>query len=155
MSTDEILRHATSPTHQRGTASPSKTALQHEDGYGLDGAIPGLQEASVAVYSRSPKSGTDATDPRAQSGLYGQDPLKLGSCFKTDGEVDGRILKCSSHACPGDFSPKKRRAWLTGLVPSRSSCFIASIAWRPRNYLRSIGFWFLRGFNPGREAERV
>jgi hypothetical protein len=155
MSTHEILQYATSRTHQRRTASPSKTALQHEDGYGLDGAIPGLQEASVAVYSGSPKCGTDATDPRAQSGLYGQDPLKLGSCFKTDGDLDGRILKCSSHACPGGLSPKKRRAWLTGLVASRSSCFTASIAWRPRNSLRSIGFWFLRGFNPEKEAERV
>jgi hypothetical protein len=155
MSTHEILWYATSPTDQRDSASPSKTALQHKDGHGSDGAIPGLQAASVAVYSGSPKSGTDAAGPRAQSGLHGQDPLKLGSCFKTDGEVDGRILKCSGHACPGGFSPKKRRAWLTGLVPSRSSCFIASIAWRPRNSLRSIGCWFLRGFNPGREAERV
>ena len=155
MSTHEILWHATNSTHQRGTASPSKTPLQHEDGYGLDATAPRLQEASVAVYSRSPKCGTDATDPRAQSGLYGQDPFKLGSRFKTDGEVNGRILKCSSHACPGGLSQKKRRAWLTGLVPSRSSCFTASIAWRPRNSLRFIGFWFLRGFNPGREAEHV
>ena len=155
MSTHEILRHATSPTHQRGTASPSKTPFQHEDGYGLDATAPGLQEASVAVYSRSPKCGTDATDPRAQSRLYGQDPFKLGSRFKTDGEVNGRILKCFSNACPGGVSPKTRRAWLSGLAPSRSNCFIASIAWRPTNSLRSIGFWFLRGFNPGKEAERV
>lgn len=155
MATDEILQHATSPTHQRSTASLWKTPLQHEDGYYLDGAIPGLQEAGIAVYSGSPKSGTDAADPRAQSGLHSQDPLKLSSRFKTDGQVDGRVLKRSSHACPGGFSPKKRRAWLTGLVPSRSSCFTALIAWWPRNSLRSIGFWFLRGFNPRREAERV
>ena len=155
MSIHEILQHATSPTHQRGSAAPWNTALQHQDGYSLDEAIPGLPEASVAVYSASPKGGTDAADPRAQSGLHRQDPLKLGSCFKTDSEVDGRILKCSSHACPGGFSPKKRRAWLTGFAPSRSSCFIASIAWRSRNSLRSIGFWFLRGFNPRTEAKRV
>src|SRR5919106_6708253 len=155
MSTHEILWHATNSTHQRGTASPSKTPLQHEDGYGLDATTPRLQEASVAVYSRSPKCGTDATDPRAQSGLYGQDPLKLGSCFKTDGQVDGRVLKRSGNACPGGFSPKKRRAWLTGFGESRSSCFIASIAWRRRNSLRSIDFWFLRAFHPGKEAGRV
>jgi hypothetical protein len=155
MSSDEILQHATSPTDQWSADTASQTALQHEDGYGLDGAIPGLQEASVALYSGSPKGGADAANPRAQSGLHSQDSLKLGSCFKTDGAVDRRILKRSSHACPGDFSPKKRRAWLTGLVPSRSSCFIASIAWRPRNYLRSIGFWFLKGFTLRKEAKRV
>jgi hypothetical protein len=155
MSSYEILRHATSPTHQRSTASLWKTALQHQDGYCLDGAIPSLQEASVAVYSGSPKSGTDAADSRAQSGLHSQDPRKLRSRFETDGQVDGRVLKRSSHACPGGFSPKKRRAWLTGLVPSRFSCFTALIAWRLRNYLRSIGFWFLREFNPRREATRV
>jgi len=155
MSIHEILQHATSPPHQRGSAAPWKTALQHQDGYSLDEAIPGLPEASVAVYSGSPKGGTDAADPRAQSGLHSQDPLKLSSRFKTDGQVDGRVLKRSSHACPGGFSPKKRRAWLTGLVPSRSSCFTVLIGWRPRNSLRSIGFWFLRGFNPRREAERV
>ncbi len=155
MSNHEILQHAISPTHQRGTAAPSKTALQHQDRCSLDEATPGLQEASVAVYSGSPKGGTDAADPRAQSGLHRQDPLKLTSCFKTDGQVDGRILKCSSQACPGGLSPKKRRAWLSGFGPSRSSCFIVSIAWRPRNSLRSMGFWFLRGFNPGKEARRV
>jgi hypothetical protein len=155
MSIHEILQHATSPAHQRGSVAPSKAALQHQNGYSLDEPIPGLPQASVAVFSGSPKGGTDAADPRAQSGLHRQDPLKLGSYFKTDSEVDGRILKCSSHACPADVSPKKRRAWLSGFGPSRSSCFIASIAWRPRNSLRSIGFWFLRGFNPRREAKRV
>ena len=155
MSSDEILQHATSPTDQWSADTASQTALQHEDGYGLDGAIPGLQEASVALYSGSPKGGADAANPRAQSGLHSQDSLKLGSCFKTDSEVDGRIFKCPSHACPGGFSPKKRGAWLSGFGPSRSSCFIASIAWRPRNSLRSIGFWFLSGFHPRKEAERV
>jgi hypothetical protein len=155
MSICEILRHATSPTDQWSADTASKPPLQRQDGYGVDATVPGLQEASVSVCSRSPKSGTDATDPRAQSGVYGQDPLKLGSCFKTDGQVDGRVLKRSGNACPGGFSPKKRRAWLTGLGESRSSCFIASIAWRPRNSFRSIGFWFLKAFNPGKEAERV
>lgn len=155
MSTCEVLQHATSPTDQWSADTASQTALQRQDSYGIDATIPGLQEASVSVYSGSPKSGTDATDPRAQSGLYRQDPRKLGSCFKTDGQVDGRILKRFSNSCPGGFSAKKRRAWLSGLGPSRSSCFIASIAWRPRNSLRSIGFWFLRESNPRKEAERV
>lgn len=155
MSSHEILQHATSPTDQWSADSASQTALQRQDSYVVDATVPDLQEASVSVCSRSPKSGTDATDPRAQSGLYGQDPRKLGSCVKTDSQVDGRVLKRSGNACPGGFSPKKRRAWLTGLGPSRSSCFIASIAWRPRNSLRSIGFWFLRAFNPRKEAERV
>lgn len=155
MSTREILQHATSPTDQWSADTASQTALQRQGGYVVDATVPGLQEASVSVCSRSPKSGTDATDPRAQSGLYGQDPLKLSSCFKADGQVDGRVLKRSGNACPGGFSPKQRRAWLTGLGESRSSCFIASIAWRPRNSLRSIGFWFLRAFNPREEAERV
>ena len=155
MSTCEILRHATSPTDQRSADTASKPPLQRQDGYGVDATVPGLQEASVSVCSRSPKSGTGAAGPTAQSSLHSQDPLKLGSCFKTDGQVDGRVLKRSGNACPGGFSPKKRRAWLTGLGPSRSSYFIASIAWWPRNSLRSIGFWFLRGFNPRREAKRV
>jgi hypothetical protein len=155
MSTREILQHATSPTDQWSADTASQTALQRQDGYVVDATVPGLQEASVSVCSRSPKSGTDATDPRAQSGLYGQDPLKLGSCFKTDGQVDGRVLKRSGNACSGGFSPKKRRAWLTGFEESRSSCFIASIAWRRRNSLRSIDFWFLRAFHPRKEAERV
>ena len=154
MSAREILQYATSPTGQ-WSADTASQALQCQDGYVVDATVPGLQETSVSVCSRSPKSGTDATDPRAQSGLYRQDPLKLGSCFKADGQVDGRVLKRSGNACPGGFSPKKRRAWLTGLGESRSSCFIASIAWRPRNSLRSIGFWFLRVFNPRKEAERV
>jgi hypothetical protein len=155
MSTCEIVQHATSPTDQWSADTASQTALQRQGSYVVDATVPGLQEAGVSVCSRSPKSGTDATDPRAQSGLYGQDPLKLGSCFKADDQVDGRVLKRSGNACPGGFSPKKRRAWLTGLGESRSSCFIASIAWRPRNSLRSIGFWFLRAFNPRKEAERV
>jgi hypothetical protein len=155
MSTREILQHPTSPTDQWSAETASKTPLQRQGGYVVDATVPGLQEASVSVCSPSPKSGTDATDPRAQSSLYSKDPLKLGSCFKADDQVDGRVLKRSGNACAGGFSPKKRRAWLTGLGESRSSCFIASIAWRPRNSLRSIGFWFLRAFNPRKEAERV
>jgi hypothetical protein len=155
MSTREILQYATSPTDQWSTDTASQTALQRQDCYGVDATVPRLQQASVSVYSGSPKSEADATDPRAQGGFYGQDPVKLGSCFKTDGQVDRRILKRSSNACPGGFSPKTRRAWLRGLGPSRSSCFIASIGWQPRNSLRSIGFWFLRKFNPGKEAKRV
>ena len=155
MSVNEVLKHATNPTDQWGAPPPSKTTLQHEDGCGSGAAVPSLQETSVSLCSRSSKGRTGAAGPGAQSSLHSQDPLKLGSCFKRDGKVDGGILKRFSNACPGGFSAKKRRAWLRGLAPSRSSCFTASIAWRPRNSLRSIGFWFLRGFIPRRAAKRV
>jgi hypothetical protein len=155
MSTCEILRYATNPTDQWSADTAPQITLQRQNRYGVDATVRSLQEASVSVSSESPKSGSDATAPRAQSGLYRQDPFKPGSCFKTDGQVDGRILKRFSNARPGGFSAKKRRAWLRGLGPSRSSCFIASIAWQPTNSLKSIGFWFLRGFSPRKEAERV
>src|SRR3990172_5378724 len=109
MSSDEILQHATSPTDQWSADTASQTALQHEDGYSLDGAIPGLQEASVALYSGSPKGGADAANPRAQSGLHSQDSLKLGSCFKTDGAVDRQSLSVLITRAPEAFLQKKRR----------------------------------------------
>ena len=155
MSTCEILQYTTGPTDQWSTDPASQTELQRQDGYGVNATVPCLREASISVCSGSPKTTTRAAGPRAQSSLHRQDSRKPGSCFKTDGEVDGRIVKRFSNACPEGFSPKTRRAWLSGLAPSRSSCFIASIAWQPRNSLRSIGFWFLRGFNPAREAKRV
>ncbi len=154
MSAHEVFQYSTSPTDQRNAPSPSETTLRHESGGGSGAAVPDLQEASVAVRAASPKRGTDAGDPRAQGGLYGQAPLKARSRSAPDGKVHRRVLECPGHTGPTGLSPKQRRAWLTGLVPSRSSYFTVSIAWRPRNYLKSIGFWFLKRFTPRKEAQR-
>ena len=144
-----------SPTDQRGAPCPSETALQHEGGGGTGQAVWGLQEASVPVCSGSPKGETDAANPGAQDSLYSQGSLKTRARSKTDGKVHRRILECPGHTGPRGLSPKQRRAWLIGFVPSRSSCFTASIAWQPRNYPRSTGFWFLKGFTPRTEMKRV
>ena len=155
MSTHEVFQYPTSPTDQRSAPSPSETTLRHESGSGAGAAARGLREASVAVRSGSPKGGTHAAGPGAQGGLYGQGPLKARSRSTPDGKVHRRVFECPGHTGPGSLSPKERRAWLIGLVPSRSGCFTASIAWRPGNSPRSTGFWFLKGFTPAKEVKGV
>jgi hypothetical protein len=82
-------------------------------------------------------------------------PLSLVRALRQMAKSTGESLSVLVTRALEAFLQKKRRAWLTGFGESRSSCFIASIAWRRRNSLRSIGFWFLKAFNPGKEAERV
>lgn len=136
MTNGKIFQTGPYPADQYCFAVVKKIPLQCQGRGALSSALPGLRQASIAIYPGSKKGKRDIANTRTKSGIDCQTPHQLGPKLKRAG-IHWGIAQCPGDTCFTNLS-SERKAWLKGVGTNGSRSATSLTGWVLGNSLKFI-----------------